>query len=64
MTSRPPIALVKRGAQLYISNIIDPHNGEPDSGLLRVMFIGQGKPHQAYLGLSLIHISEPTRPCH
>lgn len=50
MTSHPLIALVKRGPQLYISGIIRPRDGEPDSGLLRVMFIGQGLPHQAFLG--------------
>jgi hypothetical protein len=47
MTSRPPIALVKRGAQLYISGIIDPRDG-PGSGLLRVIATMR-RPFQAQL---------------
>ncbi len=47
MTSRPPIALVKRDHHLFISGILAKPG---DEGLLRVLFIGQGKPHQAFLG--------------
>lgn len=49
MTSRPPIALVKRDNHLYIAGILVPREGDPESGLLRVLFIGQGLPHQAHL---------------
>ncbi len=47
MTTRPPIALVKREHHLFISGILAKPG---DDGLLRILFIGQGKPHQAYLG--------------
>jgi hypothetical protein len=48
MTSQPPIALVKRGPELYITGIL-PRGGNPGSDLLSVRFIGQGLPHQAHL---------------
>lgn len=50
MTSRPPIALVKRDTHLFVAGVLDAPG---DDGLLRVAFVGQGRPHQAYLaGLS------------
>ena len=49
MTSRPPIALVKRGSELYITGII-PNDGMPDSDLLSVLFLlGRRLPRQAGL---------------
>lgn len=50
MTSRPPISLVKRDTHLFVAGVLDAPG---DDGLLRVAFVGQGRPHQAYLaGLS------------
>lgn len=50
MTSRPPIALVKRGDNIYVSGILIPRDGDEDSGLLRICFHRQEKPYQAFLG--------------
>lgn len=49
MTSRPPIALVKRGPELYITGILPRDGKPPGRDLIAVLFIGQGLPHQAYL---------------
>lgn len=50
MTSRPPISLVKRDTHLFVAGVLDAPG---DDSLLRVAFVGQGRPHQAYLaGLS------------
>ena len=46
MTSRPPISLVKRDTHLFVAGVLDAPG---DDGLLRVTFVGQGRPHQAYL---------------
>lgn len=46
MTSRPPIALVKRDTHLFVAGVLDAPG---DEGFLRVAFIGQGRPHQAHL---------------
>lgn len=49
MTSRPPIALVKRGPELYITGILSRDGKPPGRDLIAVLFVGQGLPHQAYL---------------
>ena len=50
MTSRQPISLVKRDAHLFVAGVLDAPGAD---GLLHVAFIGQKRPHQAYLaGLS------------
>lgn len=49
MTSRPPIALVKRGPELYITGILPRDGKPPGHDLISVLFIGQGLPHQAHL---------------
>ena len=49
MTSRPPIALVKRGPELYITGILPRDGKPPGRDLIAVLFVGQGLPHQAYL---------------
>jgi hypothetical protein len=61
MTSQPPLALVRRNEHLYISGILPAARPEMSTleGLIRVRFIGQGRPHQAYLeGLSYGPVGE------
>lgn len=61
MTSQPPLALVRRNEHLYISGIVPAARPEMSAleGLIRVRFIGQGRPHQAYLeGLSYGPVGE------